>query len=147
MVITHQEERLSVQPDSSAFVADPELIRVLQARSTPLICENDRLLFSQDEPASGVYIVHRGAATLTMNAKNGTCIFSIPALPGSLLGLPALISDQPYSLTAVAHAGANVSFVSRADFFALVEADPLLSLKMLQVLAAEVRTARQALSH
>jgi CRP-like cAMP-binding protein len=38
-----------------------------------------------------------------------------------------------------------VGFVGRADFFALVQADPLLSLKMLQVLAAEVRTARQAL--
>ena len=39
-----------------------------------------------------------------------------------------------------------MSFVSRADFFALVQADPQLSLKMLQVLAAEVRTARQALN-
>jgi len=136
-----------VQPDSSAFVADPELIRALETRATSLVCDPDRLLFSQDDAAVGVYLVHEGAATLTMNAKNGTRIFSIPALPGSVLGLPALISNQPYSLTAVAHAGARVSFVSRADFFALVQADPLLSLKMLEVLAAEVRTARQALSH
>jgi CRP-like cAMP-binding protein len=82
-----------------------------------------------------------------MKAKDTSIIFSIPALPGSLLGLPALISDRPYSLSAVAHTGARVSFVARADFFALMQADPLLSLKMLQVLAAEVRTARQALSH
>jgi CRP-like cAMP-binding protein len=147
MTPTLHEERLAVQPDSSAFVADPELLRALETRSTPFTCETDRLLFNQDDPATGVYIVHEGAATLTMNAKHGARIFSIPALPGSLLGLPALISDQPYSLTAIAHAGAKVSFVSRSDFFALVQADPLLSLKMLQVLAAEVRTARQALSH
>jgi CRP-like cAMP-binding protein len=147
MIATHPEERLTVQPDSSAFVADPELIRVLETKSTSLVCDTDRLLFKQDQAATGVYIVHEGAATLTMDAKNGTRIFSIPALPGSLLGLPALIGDQPYSLTAVAHSGAKVSFVSRSDFFALVQADPLLSLKMLQVLAAEVRTARQALSH
>jgi CRP-like cAMP-binding protein len=147
MQVPNQEEGFFVQPDSSAFVADPELIRVLETRSVSLVCDSDRLLFSQDDPAVGAYIVHEGAATLTMRAKDSTIIFSIPAMPGSLLGLPALISDQPYSLTAVAHAGALVSFVGRTDFFDLVQADPLLSLKMLQVLAAEVRTARQALSH
>jgi len=147
MIDTLQEERPTLQPDASAFVAEPELIRALETRSTVLVCSSDRLLFNQDDPAVGVYIVHQGAATLTMNARDGQRIFSIVAMPGSLLGLPALISDQPYSLTAIAHAGAKVSFVSRADFFKLVQADPLLSLKMLQVLAAEVRTARQALSH
>ena len=70
----------------------------------------------------------------------------VEVVPGSLLGLPALVSDQPYSLSAIARAGAHVSFVSRAEFFALMQAQPALSLKMLQVLAAEVRTARQALS-
>jgi CRP-like cAMP-binding protein len=65
--------------------------------------------------------------------------------PGSILGLPALISDQPYSLTAIAGAGAQVRFVGRSEFFSLMQSNPLLSLKMLKVLAAEVRTARKAL--
>ncbi len=91
-----------MQPDSSAFVADPELIRALETRSTPFVCETERLLFNQDAPAVGVYIVQEGGVTLTMNARDGARIFSIAALPGSLLGLPALISNQPYSLTAIA---------------------------------------------
>jgi CRP-like cAMP-binding protein len=136
-----------VQPDSSAFVADPDLIRTLETRATPLNCEADCVLFHQDEPAIGVYILHRGGATLTMTGNDGQPIFSVEAMPGSLLGLPALIGDKPYSLTAFARKGAQASFVSSADFFALVQADPQLSLKMLQVLAAEVRTARQALNH
>ena len=139
------QERTFVQPDSSAFVADPDLLRVLETRSAPVPCHTDRVLFNQDEPAAGVYLVLDGAATLTMQSQDGRTIFSIDALPGSLLGLPALISDQPYSLTATAGAGANVRFVGRGDFFALMDADPLLSLKMLKVLAAEVRTARKAL--
>jgi len=134
-----------VQLDSSAFVADPDLIRALQERSTPVTCESDRLLFHQDDPAVGVYIVNAGAVTLTMNANDGRSIFSIDVTSGSLLGLPALVSDRPYSLAAIARIGAQVSFVSRSDFFAIMQAQPLLSLKMLQVLAAEVRTARQAL--
>ena len=134
-----------MQPDSSAFVADPELIRTLETRATPVRCDGDGVLFNQDDTAVGVYILHEGAATLTMTSHDGQPIFSVNAMPGSLLGLPAVVSEKPYSLTATAHAGAKVSFVSRADFLALVQTDPQLSLKMLQVLAAEVRTARRAL--
>jgi CRP-like cAMP-binding protein len=134
-----------VQPDSSAFVADPELLQALQDRSTPVPCETDRLLFQQDAPADGVYLLHEGAVKLTMNAHDGRTIFSIQAMPGSVLGLPALVSNQPYSLSAIARAEAQVSFVSRADFFAIMNEHPALSLKILQVLAAEVRTARKAL--
>jgi len=138
-------ESKSVQPDSSAFVADPELVAALQEHSTPVPCDTDRLLFKQDTPADGVYILQQGAVNLTMNSHDGRRIFSIDAMPGSVLGLPAVVSDRPFSLGAVARAGAQVSFVSRADFFALMHAQPALSLKMLQVLAAEVQTARKAL--
>src|ERR1700733_7278805 len=61
-----QEERNAVHPDSSAFVADPELIRTLETRSIPLACNSDRLLFNQDDPAAGIYLVEEGGVTLTM---------------------------------------------------------------------------------
>jgi CRP-like cAMP-binding protein len=139
------QERILVQPDSSAFVAEPDLLSVLEAQSTPVVCDAERVLFSQDEPAEGVYLFLNGAARLTMCSHDGRTIFSIPVQPGSILGLPALISDQPYSLTAIAGAGAQVRFVGRSEFFSLMQSNPLLSLKMLKVLAAEVRTARKAL--
>ena len=139
------EERTLVQPDSSAFVAEPDLLSVLETRSTPVACETDKVLFNQDDSAVGVYIVLQGEVRLTMSSHDGRTIFSIPAHPGSLLGLPALISEKPYSLTAIAAAGAQVRYVSRKDVFDLMESDPLLSMKMLKVLAAEVRTARKAL--
>jgi CRP-like cAMP-binding protein len=53
--------------------------------------------------------------------------------------------NEPYTLTATARSGAQLSFVSRDDFTALMQSDPLLSLKVLEVLAAEVRSARQAI--
>jgi CRP-like cAMP-binding protein len=145
MNVTILERRTLLQPDSTAFVADPDLLRVLQARSTTIVCDTDRLLFNQDEPAVGVFILREGGATLAMHTFNGRPIFSIEALPGSLLGLPAVIGDRPYSLTAIAHAGAKVSYVGRSDLFDIMEDDPLLSMKMLEILAAEVRTARRAL--
>jgi len=134
-----------VQLDPSAFHADPELIRALSEHATPLVYDEDRVLFQQDDPASGLFILHQGEVALSMAAQDGKTILSAAATDGSLLGLPGLISEQPYSLTAVARAGARVSFLPRAAFASLMQSDPMLSFKILQVLAAEVRSARHAL--
>lgn len=134
-----------MQIDPSAFLADPELIHALEARSTPVPCASEHVLFRQDDPAVGLYILHEGIATLSMISPDGQSLLAVQALPGSLLGLPGLVSGQPYSLSATAGAGSRVSFVSRDDFTALMQAEPLLALKILQVLAAEVRSARKAL--
>jgi CRP-like cAMP-binding protein len=48
-------------------------------------------------------------------------------------------------LTATARSGAKLGFVTRDDFAALMESDPLMGLMVLRVLAAEVRAARQAI--
>jgi CRP/FNR family transcriptional regulator len=68
------------------------------------------------------------------------------AQQGSLLGLPGLIGQGPYTLSAIAHDGARLSFVPRDQFTGLMQADAQLSFKILQILAAELRSARQALS-
>lgn len=138
-------ERLFVQLDPSAFLADPELIGALSKRAAPIDCRTDRILFHQDDAASGLYIVHEGEVKLSMTSLHGSPIVSARAGTGSILGLPGLISNQPYSLTATASAGAQVSFVDRSSFTALMQSDPTLALKILQVLAAEVRSARHAL--
>ena len=134
-----------MQLDPTAFLADPELIRALSEHATPIVCDTDRVLFQQDEPAVGLYILHEGEATLSMASQDGQPILSVQAKGNSLLGLPGLVSNQPYSLTAVARAGARVSFLGGAEFTAMMESNPALAFKILQVLAAEVRSARQAL--
>jgi len=137
-----------VRADSSAFVADRELIDALAARSQPLDRDQDLTLFCQGDAPAGIYILHHGEATLTMRSPQGAvilCILCFQTAAGSLLGLPGVIANEPYSLTAVARKGAEVSFVARDDFAALMHSEPLLSLKVLQVLAAEVRSARLAL--
>jgi CRP-like cAMP-binding protein len=145
MKVSTPPGRPFVQLDPSAFLADPELIRALDARSTPVPCESDRVLFRQGDPPVGLYILHQGAVTLSMVSDDGKSLFAVQAQPGSLLGLPGLVSSEPYSLSATAGAGSQVNLVSRGEFTALMDADPALSLKILQVLAAEVRSARRAL--
>jgi CRP/FNR family transcriptional regulator len=136
-----------VNLDPSAFVADPDLILALERRSTDITCGEDRVLFNQGENPQGLYILNFGKITLTMASPNREPLISVVAPAGSLLGLPGLISGEPYTLSAVARSGARISFVTRGEFTRQMESDPQLALRILQVLAAEVRSARHALAN
>jgi CRP-like cAMP-binding protein len=136
-----------VKLDPNAFVADPELIHALEKHSTAIPCGGDRVLFQQGEIPVGLYILHQGETTLTMTSPSGQQVMQIQARAGSLLGLPGVIGNQPYTLTAIAHSGAELNFLPRDEFTSMMQADPLVALKILEVLAAEVRSARYALSN
>jgi CRP-like cAMP-binding protein len=133
--------------DSSAFVADEELIQALSVRANVVDCDTDRLLFRQGEASTGLYILHAGEVIITMDSISGCALISFKANPGSLLGLPGLIGNTGYSLSAFAKKGATVSFVSRDDFSSLMLNEPGLSMKILRVLANEVRSARLAITN
>ena len=135
-----------MQLDPTAFVADPELLTVLERKATPLDCASERVLFAQGDPPVGLYILRSGSARLTMDSEEGKPIVSVEAPEGSLLGLPGLVGNQPFTLTATAEAGAIVGFIPRDQFIALMQSEPLVALKILAVLAAEVRSARRAIA-
>ncbi|MGD0628314.1 MAG: cyclic nucleotide-binding domain-containing protein [Terracidiphilus sp.] len=131
--------------DPSAFVADPSLVQALEKQAVPIPCAEDRVLFSQGDDPVGLYVLKSGQVTLTMKSPAGKELVTIQAADGSLLGLPGLIGNEPYTLSAIAHAGAELNFVTRDTFADLMRTDPMLALKVLQVLAAEVRSARNAM--
>jgi CRP-like cAMP-binding protein len=138
-------EKLLTQLDPNAFVADPELLRMLDEHSVKASCEVDGALFRQGDPPVGLYIFHHGSVTLSMTSENGQSLFAAQALPCSLLGLPAVVSGKTYTLTASARGGSQITFVNRERFTQLMLSHSQLSVKVLEMLAAEVRSARRAL--
>jgi CRP/FNR family transcriptional regulator, cyclic AMP receptor protein len=130
--------------DPSAFVANPELIDALREHSIEVSCGGEYYLFQQGEPPVGLFILNKGEVTLTMRSASNELLLSMQVGAGSLLGLPGLIGNEPYTLSALACNGARLSFITHDDFNALMHSQPALALKVLEVLAAEVRTARRA---
>ena len=133
-----------MQLDSSAFVTYPELVLAFLKLADALPCEPDCVLFRQGEVPTGLYILHEGAATLSTNSFGGEFAISLQTTAGSLLGLPSVLGREPHQLTAIAHGGARLSFISSDDFASLIQSDPLLSRKILEVLAEEVQFTRRA---
>ena len=131
--------------DATAFVAEKDLVEALKSHSTPVLCEEDRVLFNQGDSPEGLFIFHKGVVRLVMRSLTGDVLMNLPAMEGSLLGLPGLIGGSPYSLSALAAKGAEVSFVRREQFSKIMLSVPTIAVGILRVLAAEVRTARMAL--
>lgn len=136
----------SVNFDSSSFVAEKDLIEALEKRSSTVVCEEDQKLFVQGGNPNGLYILRKGVAILSMESPTGGVLMSITLFPGSLMGLPALIGNEPYTLSGTANKGSELGFVTREDFNSLMLTDSTLAVRVLRVLAAEVRTARHAIS-
>jgi CRP-like cAMP-binding protein len=132
--------------DSSAFVAEKELVEALEKRSSTVVCKEDRRLFSQGGNPTGLFILRKGKAKMSMESPTGGVLMAFTLIPGSLLGLPALIGNEPYTMTATAEKDAEFGFVTREDFNSMMLTDPTLAVRVLRILAAEVRTARHAIS-
>ncbi len=80
-------------------ITDHELKKKIISQSAEIILQNG-ILFRQGESADCLCFVKSGEACLTMQA--GGKEVRIRAGQGSLLGIPAIIGNQPYSMTATA---------------------------------------------
>ena len=129
-----------------SFIADPNLFQVIEQRSIPKPCLTGRILFNQGEAPIGLYLLKTGKASRIMKLEKGEEVVHLTVGSGSILGLPAVVGNVPYTLSAMAHQGSKVSFIASEDFEELIQAQPSLYPKMLEILAAEVRSARIALS-
>ena len=87
--------------DPSAFVADPELIKALEKRSTSISCEQDRVLFTQGDSPQGLYIIDQGETTLTMTSPAGDQLVSVQAIGG--IAARAAGADRQRALFAYGH--------------------------------------------
>jgi len=131
--------------DLSACIVDSELAQQLDCSAATLSLSPGEVLFRQGELPRGVYIVRSGTVELTRRASSGEVELRVKADAGSLLALPAVVGSEPSNLTAEACASALIAFIPRDVFLEMMRAEARLSLKVLEVLSADVRYSRYAL--
>ena len=125
---------------------DRKLIKALVKRSLPVDCSKGRTLFNQGDTSEGLFLLERGEAVLEMRSEVGQAVLCLEARSGSLLGLPGVIANEPYTLTAFVRNGSTVSFIRREDFEQTLREEPGLFPSILQILAAEVHSVRRAIA-
>src|SRR5689334_1231360 len=78
--------------------------------------EAGALLFSAGQEPKGVFLLCDGKVKLTASSGKGKTLTLRIAWPGEVLGLSAVITGNPYEVTALALDPSEAEFVSRADF-------------------------------
>ena len=132
-------------PVLSECVADVEFASEIVRKSEAFATPADGVLFNEGDPPTCIYFVRRGEVTLTMMSASKE-VMRVRAGPGSLLGLPAVVGNQLYTLTAKAEQGAAIFRLTSDAFNELMKSDPRMSSTVLRILAGEIRSARHALS-
>ena len=130
----------------SECVADCELAAAIEARSQLHCISNKRHLFRQGQSPDKLFLLHAGEVVLTSRQADGS-VLGFRALAGSLIGLPAIAGNQPYAMTATVRRYSELYSIPVWTFREIVGKNPRLSFRVLEILAAEVRSARLQVSH
>jgi CRP-like cAMP-binding protein len=128
------------------FKVDSELESKFVAKATSVTKRAGALLFKQGDSVNGLYILKAGKARLTLRSTNGHIHFEEVVEPGGLLGLPAAISGNPYSLTAEVVDDSELSYLSRQELVGLMQNDISLSMRLVELLSQEVRAMREIIA-
>jgi CRP-like cAMP-binding protein len=126
------------------LVAPDELKTQIVATGTPVEGARGTYLFRHGDPVTGVFLIVEGAIRLGLDGNPAS--FPWRKLgPGSLVGLPATLSDSSYSLTAEALEDSRMVFLSRQSLLDLLRQKPELCFQVMSVLTEELTQTRGAL--
>ena len=102
-------------------------------------------LFQRGDEVRGVFLILSGKVRLGLGNKSNA-FPSRDLGPGNLLGLPATLSDSPYSLTAKVIANTEVVYLSRTAMLELLSTHSKLCFEVMNLLSEQLAETRNALS-
>jgi CRP/FNR family transcriptional regulator, cyclic AMP receptor protein len=115
----------------------PELLKELREASKRIKKNKGVILFRAGTPARGAYLVRKGHVELHLQGAGGLYPTRILG-PGALLGLPATVSGEPYSLTAKVVEQSELDFIPRKQLLALLQRNTTAALQILRILSEEI---------
>jgi CRP-like cAMP-binding protein len=115
-----------------------QLLRLAKTIAKP----RGAILFRRGDPASGLFLILNGKVSLGLETESAGPDRILSA--GCVVGLPATVSGNPYSLTAEVVKDAELAFVSRDSVLALLHSDSGLCFQVMEMLSGEISEIRAA---
>ena len=103
-----------------------------------------KVLFTEGEPARGVYILRTGRAALSISSSEGRVIILRMAHTGDVLGLNSVLRNSTYDATVKALESCRTDFIPRAELMELMGRSHAGTQAILKILSHELNelTAR-----
>jgi len=134
-------------PTDVALIAKHPLFGALQAAQLQRLVayakrrnvKAGRVLFNKGDPGNALFAIRAGTIKIMAPSSDGReAVFNI-LTEGEVFGEIALLDGQPRTADAVAISDCDLVVIERRDFLALVETDPKIALKLIELLCARLR--------
>jgi CRP-like cAMP-binding protein len=118
-----------------------ELNKELRAASKRLKKKKGAVLLRAGTRPRGAFLVRTGRVKLQL--EGAAALYPPRVLgPGSIVGFPASVSGEPYSLTVEVLQDCELDFISRKELLALLRRNTNAALQILQILSEEIYIMR-----
>lgn len=97
-----------------------------------------RVLFTEGEPARGVYILRTGRATVSISSSEGRVVMLRLAQSGDVLGLNSVLRNCPYDATVKTLEPCRTDFIPRAELIELMQESQIAAQTILNLLSQEL---------
>ena len=91
-------------------------LQELASMEVPLLYPANAVVFSEKEPAGGIYVVLEGEVKLSINSSEGKRLNLSIARKGEILGLVSALTGSPYEMTAETLYPCKIAPINRRDF-------------------------------
>ena len=102
----------------------PEALQDLQSMQFPSSYAANVVIFSEKDPAQGIYIVVEGEVKVSINSSEGRRLSLAIARKGEILGMASTLAGSPYDVTAETLYPAKVAHIGRRDFLNFLARHP-----------------------
>lgn len=97
-----------------------------------------KVLFTEGEPARGVYLLRTGRAAVLTSSSEGRVGVLRMARAGDVLGLNTVLRDDPYDTTVKALAPCRTDFITRAELIEVMQRSQSGAHAILRILSREL---------
>jgi len=102
----------------------PAALQDFQSMLFPASYAASVVIFSEKDPAQGVYVVLEGEVKVSLNSRDGRRLSLAIARKGEILGMASTLAGSPYDVTAETLYPAKVAHIGRRDFLNFLSCHP-----------------------
>jgi CRP/FNR family transcriptional regulator len=102
----------------------PAALQDFQSMQFPSSFAANVVIFSEKDPAQGIYIVLEGEVKVSLNSSEGRRLSLSIARKGEILGMASTLAGSPYDVTAETVYSAKVAHIGRRDFINFLTRHP-----------------------
>ena len=118
-------------------LSSPTLLALETVKLRAVSYPTGAILFMEEQPAQGVFVVYRGRVKLSLCTENGKALIARVAEAGEMLGIGATVCGRPYETTAETMETSEISFIRQSDLLRLMRIHNDFAMHMAKQLSEE----------